>query len=161
LWSNTTQWPGNAVPQAGANVTLNGNWTVILDVDPNPLNNFTIDGTLIADDSRDVTIIANFIHIRAGNFTAGTSSTPFMHKLTFKLNGQKTSNVFTVDPILSANKLFVVSGSLNLYGNAPSSVSTVLTQNALKGSSTLFVSDSTDWIAGDTLVLSPSFSTYN
>lgn len=84
-----------------------------------------------------------------------------MHKLTFKLNGQKTSNVFTVDPMLSANKLFVVSGSLNLYGNAPSSVSTVLTQNALKGSSTLFVSDSTDWIAGDTLVLSPSFSTYN
>ena len=140
---------------------MNGNWTVILDVDPNPLNNFTIDGTLIADDTRDVTIIANFIHIRAGNFTAGSPGTPFMHKLTFQINGQKTSKVFTVDPMLSANKLFTVTGSLNLYGNAPSSVSTVLTQSAMAGSSTLFVGDSTGWVVGDTLVLSPSFSTYN
>ena len=84
-----------------------------------------------------------------------------MHKLTFQLNGQKTSRPFTVDPMLSANKLFTVTGSLNLYGNAPSSVSTVLTQSALVGSSTLFVDDSTGWVAGDTLVLSPSFSTYS
>lgn len=161
LWSNATQWPNGVVPQPGDNVTLNGNWTVVLDVDPNPLNNFTIDGTLIADDSRDVTIIANFIHIRAGNFTAGSPGTPFMHNLTFQLNGQKTSPVFTVDPLLSANKLFVVSGSLNLYGNAPSSVSTHLSQSALINTTTLFVGDSTGWAAGDTLVLSPSFSKYN
>lgn len=161
MWSNATQWPNGVVPQAGDNVTVNGNWTVILDVDPNPLNNLTIDGTLIADDSRDVTIISNFIHIRAGNFTAGSSGTPFLHKLTFQLNGQKTSRPFTVDPMLSANKLFTITGSLNLYGNAPSSVSTVLTQSALAGSSTLFVDDSTGWVAGDTLVLSPSFSTYS
>jgi len=55
-WSNATQWPNGVVPQAGDNVTLNGNWTVILDEDPAALNNFTIDGTLIADDTRDVKI---------------------------------------------------------------------------------------------------------
>ena len=66
---------------------VNGNWTVILDIDPNPLNNLTIDGTIVADDTRDVNITANFIHIRAGNFTAGSKSNPFLHKLNFQING--------------------------------------------------------------------------
>ena len=79
FWSNATQWPNETLPQAGDNVTLNGNWTVILDVDPAPLDYFIIDGTLVADDSRNVNITANSIFIRAGNLTAGSTSSPFLH----------------------------------------------------------------------------------
>jgi len=51
---------------------VNGNWSVILDVDPNPLNNLTIDGRLILDDTRDVNITSNFIFVRAGELEAGS-----------------------------------------------------------------------------------------
>ena len=87
-WSNATQWPNGVVPQAGDNVTLNGNWTVLLDVDPNPLDYFIIDGTLLADDTRDVNITANSIFIRAGNLSAGVSIKPFVHKFTLQINGR-------------------------------------------------------------------------
>lgn len=160
-WSNATQWDNGVVPPTGSDVVVNGNWTVLLDIDPNVLNNLTIDGTLIADDSRDVNITANFIHIRAGNLTAGSSSNPFLRKLTIQINGNKTTTTFVVDKELTANKLFVVTGSLNLFGNAPNTVSTYLTKTATQGSSTLFVGSSDSWIPGDTLVLSPSFATYS
>jgi hypothetical protein len=107
-------------------VTLNGNWTVILDVDPAPLNYFVIDGTLIADNTRDVNITANSIHIRAGNLTVGSSSTPFMYNFVLQINGLKTDNGFYIDPVIAANKYLVVTGSLNLYGQAPSTVTTTL-----------------------------------
>jgi len=161
LWSNVTQWPNGTLPKAGDNVTLNGNWTVVLDVDPAPLNYFVIDGTLIADDTRDVNITANSIHIRAGNITAGSLANPFFHNLVIQLNGAKTDNGFYIDPIIAGNKYMVVTGSLNLYGNAPSTVSTYLTKTAFKGDRAIYVSSSAGWALGDTLVISPSFSTYS
>ena len=142
-------------------MTLNGNWTVILDVDPAPLDYFIIDGTLVADNSRNVNITANNIFIRAGNLTAGSSSSPFMWNLTIQVNGNKLDNGITIDPIIAGNKHFVVTGTLNLHGNAPGTVSTTLSQTATAGSSIISVSSSTDWAVGDTIVLSPSFSTFS
>lgn len=161
LWSNATQWPGGVVPKAGDNVTVNGNWTVKLNVDPAPLNYLIIDGDLITDDSRDVNITANSIHIRAGSITAGSPSSPFLHKFIIQINGNKNDTGYYVDSILAANKFLVVTGQLNLYGVAPASVSTFLTQSSLKGSSTIFVENSTGWAVGDTLVISPSFSNFS
>ena len=132
-----------------------------MDVDPAPLDYFIIDGTLVADDSRDVNITANNIFIRAGNLTAGTSSTPFLHKLTIQVNGNKLDNGITIDPIIAGNKHFVVTGTLNIHGNAPGTVSTTLTQTATAGSDVIHVSSKTDWAVGDTIVLSPSFSLHS
>lgn len=89
LWSNASQWPNQTVPKAMDNVTINGNWTVLLDVDPAPLNYLIIDGTLIADDTRDVNITARSIFIRAGNVTAGSPTSPFMHKFTIQISNTK------------------------------------------------------------------------
>ena len=125
-WSNATQWPNGVVPQPGDNVTVNGNWTVLLDVDPSYLNNLTIDGTLVADDTRDINITANFIHIRAGNVTFGSAAKPFRHKVTFQINSLKTDNGFVIDPIIAGNKHFVVTGVLSLHGISPSTVTTTL-----------------------------------
>ena len=158
LWSNATQWPKGIVPIAGDNVTINGNWTVKLDVDPAPLNYLVVDGDIVVDDTRDVNITAKSINIRAGSIKAGSSSAPFVHKFTIQINGKKNDAGFYIDPLLAANKFMAVTGQLNLYGVAPTTVSTYLTQTAAKNSSTLFVASSTDWAVGDTLVISPSFS---
>jgi len=60
-----------------------------LDVDPAPAAYLIIDGTLVADDQRDVNITANAIFVRAGNITAGSPSTPFTSKFTIQINGHK------------------------------------------------------------------------
>jgi hypothetical protein len=158
LWSNATQWPNGVVPQAGDNVTLNGNWTVELDVDPAPLNYLILDGTLFAKGDRDVNLTANSIWIRAGNLTAGSTTTPFVPKFTLQINGQKSDAGHVIDPIIAGNKFLVVTGILNLHGTVPSTTETTLSETAFAGSSTISVDSSTGWTVGDQLVLTPSFS---
>jgi hypothetical protein len=143
------------------NVTVNGNWTVLLDVDPAPLNYFVIDGTLIADDTRDVNITARSIFIRAGNVTAGSSTAPFMHKLTIQISNTKDDHGWYIDPLVAGNKYIVVTGSLNLFGVAPTTVTTSLTAPATKGDKVISVASSTDWAVGDVLALSPSYGNYS
>jgi hypothetical protein len=89
LWSNATQWPDGKIPKAGDNVTVNGSWIVLLDIDPEPANYMIIDGTVIADDTRDIFLTARSIFIRSGNITAGTSTNPFQHKFTIQINNTK------------------------------------------------------------------------
>ena len=160
-WSNATQWPGGVLPKDGDNITVNGNWTVMLDVDPAVLNNLTIDGRLVVNDTRDINITANSIFIRSGNITAGSKTNPFNHTFTIQINGNKNDAGFVIDPLVGGNKFFVVTGILDLYGKAPSSVITPLTQTAAAGSNVLHVSSNTGWVAGDELVLSPSFSVHD
>ena len=51
-WSNATQWPQQAVPAQGAAVSIPAAWTVLLDTDPPPLGNLSIQGALIFSPSR-------------------------------------------------------------------------------------------------------------
>jgi len=157
-WSNTSQWPNNVLPQAGDRVEVHGNWTVLLDVDPPALDQLIIDGTLFLDDTRDVNITANWIHIRAGNFSAGSSGNPFIHKLTIQVNGNKADNGYYIDPILAGNKHMVVTGTLELYGPTPSTTISYMTETTMSGSDIIKVASMTDWQVGDTLVIAPSFS---
>jgi hypothetical protein len=57
LWSNATQWPNGTMPVAGDNVTVNGNWTIIMDVDPAPIKYLIINGDVFIG-SRNTTIMA-------------------------------------------------------------------------------------------------------
>ena len=68
------------MPGSGANVTVNGNWTVIMDVDPAPSTFLTIDGDVFVSD-RDTVIQADSIWIRAGSLHAGNTTSPFKYKL--------------------------------------------------------------------------------
>lgn len=159
-WSNASQWPNQTVPGYMQNVTVNGNWTVLLDIDPAPADYMIIDGTIIADDTRDVNITARSIFIRAGNISIGTEANPFQHKFTIQVTNIKEDHGWYIDPLIAGNKYVVVTGSLNLYGIAPTTVTTSLTATALAGDTLLFVASSTDWGVGDTLALSPSYGNY-
>jgi hypothetical protein len=160
LWSNASQWPNQTVPRAMDNVTINGNWTVLLDIDPAPINYLIIDGTLIADDTRDVNLNARSIHIRAGNITAGSPRSPFMHKFTIQVSNTKEDHGWYIDPLIAGNKYIIVTGSLNLYGVAPDTVTTTLTASASVGATVLNVESTSGWAAGDVLALSPSYGNF-
>ena len=105
-----------------------------------------------------MTLTANSINVRLGSITAGNPTTSFYHNFTIQINGNKADTNTTIDRNLQANKFFVVTGSLNLYGISPTTVSTVLTKTANIGDTSINVAASIDWRVGDTLVLSPSFS---
>lgn len=157
-WSNVTQWPGGVVPQLNDNVTVNGNWTVLLDVDPNPLNFLIVDGALVVDDSRNVKITAQSIFVRAGSITAGSSTAPFTHDFTIQLNGNKQDFGVTIDTNIAGNKLFVITGSVNLYGVTPATVNTKLAATAFANSNTVKVVQASGWAVGDTIALAPTFN---
>jgi hypothetical protein len=60
------------MPVDGQNVTVNGNWTVMMDVNPAIAPLLTIDGDVIID-NKDINITAKSIWIRAGSLVAGSA----------------------------------------------------------------------------------------
>jgi hypothetical protein len=73
-WSNETQWPEETLPVEGDNVTINGNWTLIMDINPPHLGFLEVNGDLWVEDTlAEAHLIADFIWVRAGSINAGHS----------------------------------------------------------------------------------------
>lgn len=148
-WSNASQWPEQRMPLAGENVTVNGNWTIIMDVDPAPCQFLQIDGDVIVEDKANRNITCESIWIRAGSLIAGTAADPFTHNLTIQLNGLKNASGYTFDPALQGSKIFVVTGELKLYGTAPATLFSRLTTAAMAGETQMIVDGLSGWAVGD------------
>jgi hypothetical protein len=88
---------------------------------------------------------------------AGSSETSFTHSLRIQLNGNQMATGFTVSPDLTGNKMFVVTGRLELYGVAPANIWTKLTAFADKGATSITVDNATGWKVGDEISIAPSF----
>lgn len=89
---------------------------------------------------------------------AGSTEKPFTHKLKIQLNGNQMATGFTVSPDLTGNKMFVVTGRLELYGVAPTSIWTRLTAFADKGATSITVANAAGWKVGDEISIAPSFN---
>lgn len=148
-WDNATQWPNGVMPQPGDNVTVNGNWTIIMNVDPATCEFMQIDGDVIIEDLENRHIECDSIWIRAGSLKAGTASSPLTHRLTIQINGNKNDSGYVFDRLLVGNKMFVVTGVLSLFGISPSTVATKLTASAFMGDTTITVASSSGWAVGD------------
>ncbi len=126
---------------------------------PAVIDYFEVNGDIIIEDTLDLNITANNIWIKSGSIKAGNSSNSFNHSLIFQINGIKNDSGFTVDPLLTGNKMFVVTGKLYLYGNAPATTSTILTSYAVKGSTTINITSTSGWKVGDEIGIAPTFHT--
>ena len=85
-------WPGQVVPQPGDDVEIDCDWTVLIDVQPAAMRWLFIDGDLIVDDTIDIKIMANMVHIRMGSLTVGNQSTPFTHQFVIQISYGYTPN---------------------------------------------------------------------
>lgn len=85
---------------------------------------------MIIEDIEDRNITCQGIWIRAGSITAGSSSKPFTHKINIQINGKKNDSGYVFDPSLEGNKIFVITGKLNLYGTIPATTFTKLMVSA-------------------------------
>ena len=130
---------------------------MILDVDTPSLNSLVIGGKLKVPKDRDAKIQAKSIWVK-GQLVAGSSSSPHTNHLEIQLTGQESDpSILDIDS-LNDNKLLLVTGTLSLYGNPPSTVSAKLVETAEKASTSITVSSCTGWKVGDQLAISPSFS---
>lgn len=118
----------------------------------------TIDGDVIIQDKQDRNITAKSIWIRTGSLTAGSATSPFTHKLTIQLNGNKNDSGYVFDPSLVGSKIFVITGKLSLYGTSPATTQTPLTKIANAGDTSITVGSTSGWAVGDEIVIAPSFS---
>lgn len=128
-----------------------------MDVDPAVCEFMEIDGDVIIPNGADRNITCQSIWIRAGSLTAGSASAPFTSNLHIQLNGQKRDAGYVFDPSLVGNKIFVVTGKLNLYGVAPATVAAKLTKIANAGDTSITVDANSGWNIGDEIVIAPSF----
>lgn len=58
MWSNESQWPNGVMPSDGDNVSIHGNWTIIMDVQPADMEFFYVDGDVIIPETLSPHIVA-------------------------------------------------------------------------------------------------------
>ena len=145
-WSDPASWPDQKVPTAGADVIIPKDLDLLLDVSPPPLASLKIEGTLTADD-RDLEVTAGSIHVY-GTLAVGSERTPFANRMVFTLTGDDPG---TDTP----SKMIAVfgTGALELHGESRTPW-TRLAATATAGSTQLLLNASTDWRAGDRVVVS-------
>jgi hypothetical protein len=74
------------------------------------------------------------------------------------INGNKNDGGYVFTPEFAGNKHFVVSGSLELYGETPETTWTMLEEFAEEGDTSIMVGSTEGWEVGDEIVLGPSFN---
>lgn len=147
-WSDPSTW-GGTLPVAGAAVVIPAGKTVVLDTATQALGDVRIEGTLKLAD-RDVSISAGSITV-TGTLQAGSAAAPFTHRATITLTGKPIANNDGVSRGLRVN-----GGKLLLYAAAPQPAWTKLNQDAAAGAKQLTLKQSTNWKAGDQIVVAPT-----
>ena len=147
-WSDPATWPGNKVPAAGEQVTIESGKEVILDVSPPALGGITINGKLKFADAADLELNTEWIMVH-GELEIGTEADPFTHQATITL----TDNVKGEQLMGMGDRGIMLSGgTLNLHGNRSNSW-TKLAATAAAGTSSIEVLDASQWQVGDQIVL--------
>lgn len=148
-WSDAATWAPEAIPVAGADVTIPSGKSVELDVTPPELGRLTISGTLTVAADKDVDLSAHEV-IVAGTFKVGTEAAPYARRFTLTLVGSDPGNASAE---VGTKVLAVLpGGTLDLHGESRVSW-TRLAATAAPGATTLQFVDPVDWRTGDRIVI--------
>ena len=157
-WSNSSIWPDNQLPQAGADVYINSSMYVLVDMPLPRLGTLTIAGAVELLDSIDHQIEADFIIVDGGRLAIGYPDTPFQHKAKIVLHGNQTSK--QISRRLKRNfgtnigaKALAVFGELIMHGVSRQPTWTTLAQTAMAGANMIVVEDTVTWVPGDVIVI--------
>ncbi|MGL4576519.1 MAG: G8 domain-containing protein, partial [Burkholderiaceae bacterium] len=151
-WNNPATW-GGTLPPDGAIVEIPAGKTVTLSGSTAKLGGLTIRGTLQFADA-DAQLTANWIAVH-GALIAGSTTQPYTKKGTITLTGtDKKQDLFG----MGTKGIMVMSGgNLQLHGE-PRTGWTQLAATVQPGANSITLKDdmSTQWRAGDQLVIAPS-----
>src|SRR5690554_3161174 len=84
LWSDPATWPGGELPAAGAEVVIDSDMDVVLDVSPPTLRSLTINGKLSFAKDKDIELDTDWIMLH-GELSAGSEAAPHTGNVTITL----------------------------------------------------------------------------
>jgi hypothetical protein len=153
-WSDPATW-GGTVPAAGAKVRIPVGQTVLLDSATANLGALVIEGKLIADSDRDVSITADYVLVsgRAAVLQIGTAAQPYLRKATITLTGEPSD----ADVMGMGTKFFgaMDGATIDLHGDTATSW-TKLDLTAEAGSTRVKVLEAEKWRVGDRIAIAPT-----
>ena len=148
-WSDPLTW-GGTVPAIGSNVTIPANKAILLDKNIS-VKNLTILGKLeFADQNLELNAASIMLH---GTLRVGSSIKPFTKKATITLT---ETNTASDNMGMGARGILVMSGTLELYGQAPTVPWTKITDHVAAGGKALGLLKAVDWKPGDQIVVAPT-----
>lgn len=151
LWSAPSSWQNGLLPVTGENVTIGANTVLALDADTPALGGLTINGVLVFC-RRDLHLTADWIMLH-GALEIGSAAQPFTQAARLTFTGTPDQNIMD----MGSRGILVMGGKLALYGNAPTTLWTKLSQHAAAGTNTLQLLDSvSDWQVGDDIIVAPT-----
>jgi hypothetical protein len=154
-WSDPATW-GGVVPPTGAAVVVPAGRTVVLDGPTAALRSLVIEGTLLADPSRDVAITADAVLVRGGRLSIGTAAQPHLPRATITLTGSGTADLPGM-PGFGAKVLGQMGGTIELHGRPVVRSWTRLDGgDVAAGSREITLAEDVGWRPGDQIVVSSS-----
>ena len=111
-WSSLTTW-NYTMPVAGDTVVIPVGRTILMDISPPQLFVLIIQGTLIFDPTKDLTLDASYIAIDMGSLVIGTEDEPFLKNATITLHGIAGMDEIS---ILGAKVLGCYMGTVDMHG---------------------------------------------
>ncbi|EFC38404.1 hypothetical protein NAEGRDRAFT_73885 [Naegleria gruberi] len=137
-------------------VTIPSDKTIILDVSPPKLDTVMVYGCLIFDnndygnETLDLQLQMNSMVV-TGSLQIGNESTPYQHKATITLYGEKTP---LSDKGVGNKNIAVMSGGvLSLHGKRHEVTWTLLKQSSKVGDNIIYLAQETLWDVGDEIVI--------
>ena len=166
-WSNLTTWETLAFAEkadAEASATaihpaefgvveIPEGYHVVLDVDPPLLHKVTVYGKLSFLDDHDRELQFENMVVQ-GNFSIGTKETPFKHKATISVHGNRsTASLVVSDQHHLSNKAIANFGEIQWHGRTPNVAHAKLERTAEIGDTQLYMDSAVDWLVEDTIVI--------
>jgi hypothetical protein len=150
-WSDPNTW-GGLKPTPGAIVRIPKNQNILLDESPPALAGLIIDGSLEFEQGKAISLSAQYILVN-GVLSAGSANLPHTGSIEITLTAKdKTQNINA----MGTRGIFVNDGTLALYGKAPNTLYTSITDHINLGERKLNVASAKDWKVGDKIIVSPT-----
>lgn len=154
-WSDPATW-GGTLPGAGASVLIPAGREVVLDGATPPLRTLVIEGSLVADPARDVSITADGVFVRGGRLAIGTAAEPHRGRAVITLTGATTADLPGLGGF-GAKVLAQMGGTLELHGRSLAHSWTRLDGGDVPaGARRLTLAQAPGWRVGDRIVIASS-----
>ena len=165
-WSVAGDWLGTdygyggylgRVPSAGEDIMIQADWWMVFDMPAAvTINKMFVYGVLEFDGAADRTLRANIIIVTGlnGGLVAGYPDKPFPSNLVISLTGDYDSEEMPIaSDLMLGSKALGIFAAAGLYGKKRDVYWTHLKTTVAEGATSLVLTKSPDWVAGDEIIL--------
>ncbi|CUG86307.1 transmembrane protein, putative [Bodo saltans] len=153
LWSRWTTWGNSPPPQFGDSAVVSEGDVVMVDYSPPRFFLIIVMGTMLFDDTTDITVECTYIMINYGRLIVGTPEKPYTHHAVIRLWGDRLTPEI---PVHGSKVVALRHGSIDMHGVKRQPTWTRVATTAYQGTTTIYVNGPVDWQIGEFIVIAPT-----